>query len=182
MAEPPDFAAGRELVGRAFDYAYAAHCGPGSTGATGIGHPVAVARLLDRAGFSDEVVAAALLHDVVEDGGAGVDEIRDRFGTEVGGCVAAMTEDASIEGYEARKHEHRLRVVAAGAAPASIYAADKLASVRAYRASGEDPGGARLDHYRATLRLLASRRPELPFLTELAAELPALEAEADPRA
>ena len=35
----------------------------------------------------------------------------------------------------------------------------------------------RLDHYWDTLELFASRRPELPFLSELAAELPALEAE-----
>ncbi len=175
MADAPDFVAGRELVGRAYDHAYRAHCGPDSTDDTTIEHPVAVARLLDEAGFGDEVVAAALLHDVVEDTTEGIDSIRDAFGEEVTGYVEAMTEDAGIDSYEERKDEHRRRVLAAGAGPASIYAADKLARVRAYAASGDEVEDRRLDHYWDTLQLFASRRPELPFLSELAAELPELE-------
>jgi hypothetical protein len=92
-----------------------------------------------------------------------------------------MTEDAGIDSYEARKDEHRRRVLEAGAGPASIYAADKLARVRAYAASGAEVDDHRLDHYWDTLGLFAARRPELPFLSELAAELPELEpGEEDP--
>ena len=175
MADAPTFAAGRELVERAFDHAYRAHCGPDSTDDTTIEHPVAVARLLDGAGFGDEVIAAALLHDVVEDTTQGIDEIREGFGEEVSGYVETMTEDESIDSYGARKAEHRQRVLDGGSVPASIYAADKLARIRAYTASGDDPGEERLDHYWDTLQLFTSRRPELPFLSELARELPALE-------
>ncbi|MBA2522618.1 MAG: bifunctional (p)ppGpp synthetase/guanosine-3',5'-bis(diphosphate) 3'-pyrophosphohydrolase [Solirubrobacterales bacterium] len=175
MMEAPDFAAGRELVEAAYEHAYRAHCGPASEGDTEIDHPVAVAQLLDRAGFGDEVIAAALLHDVVEDTSEGLDLISRGFGDEVCNLVKAMTEDDSIEPYEARKAEHRERVLAAGAAPASIYAADKLARVRSYVASGEAVDDQRLDHYWDTLQLFAGRRPELPFLSELAAELPQLE-------
>lgn len=175
MAEPPDFAAGRELVSRAYEHAERAHCGPDSTDDTTIEHPVAVARLLDEAGFGDEVVATALLHDVVEGSTQGIDRIRDGFGDEVAGYVEALTEDDTIVDYTARKAEHRKRVLEAGAVPASIYAADKLARVRAYTESGEDPGEERLDHYWDTLQLFTARRRELPFLSEIAAELPALE-------
>ncbi len=175
MAEPPDFAAGRELVSRAYEHAERAHCGPESTDDTTIEHPVAVARLLDEAGFGDEVVATALLHDVVEGSTQGIDRIRDGFGDEVAGYVEALTEDDPIVDYTARKAEHRKRVLEAGAVPASIYAADKLARVRAYTESGEDPGEERLDHYWDTLQLFTARRPELPFLSEIAVELPALE-------
>ncbi len=125
------------------------------------------------------MVAAALLHDVVEDTARGLSGIESEFGTEVRGLVEAMTEDEGIDDYELRKAEHRRRVLEAGAAPASIYAADKLARVRAFRESGERIAPHRLDHYWDTLELFASRRPELPFLGELAAELPDLEADED---
>ena len=171
----PDFIAGRELPERAYEFAYRAHHGPDRKGDTNIDHPTAVAELLNRAGFGDEVVAAAFLHDVVEDTDRGIDGIEAEFGPEVRGLVEAMTEDDSIDDYEARKAEHRERVLAAGAAPASIYAADKLARARAYRRAGEPVAPQRLDHYWDTLQLFASRRPELPFLGELAEELPELE-------
>lgn len=179
MAEQPEFIAGRDLVGRAYEHAFHAHHGPAREGDTDIDHPVAVAQLLDAAGFGDEVVAAAFLHDVVEDTSEGLDEIGRDFGDEVRALVEAMTEDASIDSYDDRKAEHRQRVLGAGAAPASIYAADKLARVRAYRASGEPVEEHRLDHYWDTLELFARRRPELPFLSELAAELPELEYDDD---
>lgn len=175
MADPPDFIAGRDLPVRAYEFALRAHHGPARRGDTDIDHPVAVARLLDGAGFGDEVVAAALLHDVVEDTARGLSGIEAEFGQEVRGYVEAMTEDADIEDYEERKDEHRRRVLEAGAGPASIYSADKLARVRAYEESGEPVPVHRLDHYWDTLELFASRRPELPFLSELAAELPELE-------
>jgi len=171
----PDFIAGRELPQRAFDYAFGAHHGPSREGDTDIDHPVAVARLLDRAGFGEEVVAAAFLHDVVEDTSRGLDGIEAEFGAEVRGLVEAMTEDATIEDYGARKAEHRERVLAAGAAPASIYAADKLARATAYRDAEQAVAAHRLDHYWDTLQLFAGRRPELPFLSELAAALPELQ-------
>lgn len=171
----PDFIAGRELPQGAFDFAFGAHHGPAREGDTDIDHPVAVARLLDRAGFGDEVVAAALLHDVVEDTSRGLDGIGAEFGGEVRALVEAMTEDATIEDYDARKAEHRRRVLAAGSAPASIYAADKLARAEAYREAGEPVAAHRLAHYWDTLELFAGRRPELPFLSELAAVLPELE-------
>jgi (p)ppGpp synthase/HD superfamily hydrolase len=171
MGEAPDFIAGNEFLERAFRHADEAH----RQGDTDIAHPVAVARLLDQAGFRENVIAAALLHDVVEDTGEAFDAIEDDFGTEVTDLVDAMTEDPGIKGYGERKAEHRERVLASGSAPAAIYAADKLARVRGYISSGDEVGAERMQHYRDTLRLFTAVRPELPFLSELAAELPELE-------
>lgn len=179
MPSAPDFIAGRDLPQRAFDFAARAHHGPAREGDTDIDHPVAVARLLYVAGFGDEVIAAALLHDVVEDTAKGLAELEASFGAEVRALVEAMTEDKSIEDYEERKAEHRQRVLAAGAAAASIYAADKLAQTRSHLRSRKPMPAHRLDHYWDTLRLFARRRPELPFLSELAAELPQVEEEED---
>ena len=177
MADVPDFIAGRELPARAYEFALRAHHGPARRGDTDIDHPVAVARLLDGAGFGDEVVAAAFLHDVVEDTGRGLNGIAAEFGDEVRSMVEAMTEDETIADYADRKAEHRERVLAAGAGPASIYAADKLASVRMYRETDRPVRMDRLEHYWDTLELFLSRRPELPFLEELARELPELRPE-----
>lgn len=172
MADAPDFSAGRELVERAFRHAERAH----SNGETELAHPVAVARLLATAGFGDEAIAAALLHDVVEDTGEGFGSIESEFGGEVAGIVEAMTEDSGIADYGERKAEHRSRVLAAGTVPAAMYVADKVARVRSYLASGDQVGEHRLAHYRRTLEQFSAARPDLPFLPELRAELPELEA------
>jgi (p)ppGpp synthase/HD superfamily hydrolase len=171
----PDFVAGRELPGRAWDLAVAAYAGPGVEDGAGTAHPRAVAGLVDAAGFAEDAVAAALLHDLVEDTPVTIEEIEAGFGPEIGAWVAALTEDPSIAEYEERKAEHRGRVLASGSVPASIYLADKLARTRSMLASGGEVDADRLDHYRATFELFAARRPELPFLAELAAELPRLE-------
>jgi (p)ppGpp synthase/HD superfamily hydrolase len=171
----PDFIAGRELPARAWELVARAYSGPGVEEGAGIGHPIAVAALIDAGGFADDVVAAALLHDVVEDTPVTADEIAGGVGAEIGAWVGALSEDAAIADYRERKAEHRARVLAAGSVPASIYLADKLARTRALLAAGGSIDPERLEHYRTTFRLFASRRPELPFLSELAEELPRLE-------
>ena len=176
MATTPGCVERSELCRRAYGFAFGAHEGPDGAGGTEIAHPVAVAGLLDEAGYGEEVVAAAFLHDVVEDTERDLEEIGMRFGPVVCRLVAAMTEDASIPRYEDRKDEHRHRVLAAGPDPATIYAADKLARIRALRAAGDPVDPKRLAHYRATLELFSAERPGLPFLEQIAAELPELEA------
>jgi guanosine-3',5'-bis(diphosphate) 3'-pyrophosphohydrolase len=174
----PQMAGTSSLVARAYEYAKAAHEGPASRGDTRISHPVAVARILAAQGCGEEVVAAALLHDVVEDTVHERDDVFASFPVGVGELVAVMTEDESIDDYAERKAEHRRRVLDAGRIPASIYLADKLARVRRYAADGEPVAPERLEHYRHTLEQFGSEDPALPFLEELSSELPALEAEA----
>ncbi len=169
MTKPPEFIAQSDLLTSAFELARSAHHGPAREGDTDIDHPLAVAELLHENGFAEEIVAAALLHDVVEDTALDVEEIRDRFGPEVARLVAEMTEDESIEPYEERKAEHRARVSRDGRV-AAIYAADKLAKARAIEDPDEIPPR-KLDHYRKTLEVLCRRHPELPFLRQLRAEL-----------
>ncbi len=177
MRSDPGFIADRELVGRAYGFASAIYQGPGVEAGADIGHPTAVAALVDAAGFGDEAVATAVLHDIIEDTETKPEEVRATFGDEISGWVEALTEDLSIADYERRKAEHRERVLVSGSVPVTIYLADKLARTRAFIKSGEQIDPQRLDHYWDTLRLYAGRRPELPFLTELAAELPELEPE-----
>lgn len=101
-----------------------------------------MAELLAEQNYPDEVLAAGLLHDVLESSELGDDQLRGRFGDEVTELVVALTEDASIEDYEERKKEHRERVADAGLHAQAIFAADKAANVavlrEAYTVLGEE--------------------------------------------
>ena len=180
-----------DLVRGALEAAREAHAGQirnGSGGRPYIEHPIAVAELLAEHDFPDEVLAAALLHDVVEESSAEFDEIRARFGEPVGGLVEALTDPEEIEPYERRKDLHRAQVEQAGPSALAIYAADKLANIRALRrvyanqgeAVGEElkaPLDVKVAVWDADLDLLAREAPELPFLGELEAQLAGLRAD-----
>jgi (p)ppGpp synthase/HD superfamily hydrolase len=172
-ASVPEPARGSDLVEAAFRFAAEAHHGPRRAGDTDVGHPLEAARILRDAGFADTVVAAALLHDVLEDTRTGEDELRRSFGDGVARLVAALSEDTSIEPYEERKRAHRAQVMAAGRDAAAIFAADKLATLRAL----EDPPrlpARKLAHFSRVVAQVSSDHPELPFLGELTTRLAAV--------
>jgi (p)ppGpp synthase/HD superfamily hydrolase len=75
-----------------------------SSGVPYITHPIRVAESLEQAGFSDELVSAGYLHDVVEDTPYGLEEIKDIFGGRVAHLVAANTEDKSKTWQERKRH------------------------------------------------------------------------------
>lgn len=150
-----------------------------------VDHPRAVADLLREAGFGDDVLAAALLHDVVEVTPTGADQIRERFGDGVADLVGALTEDPSIQPYERRKDAHRDQVISAGPEAIAVYAADKLSNVRdlrrLYEAEGEAVAGRlnaplelRIALWRRDVEGLSPLRPRPPFVAELSRELEAL--------
>ncbi|MGD1992956.1 MAG: HD domain-containing protein, partial [Anaerolineae bacterium] len=75
-----------------------------------ITHPVHVSMILAQYGFSEEVMAAALLHDVVEDQDVTLTEIEDQFGAHVAEIVDVLTEQkldeqGSRRPWEIRKQE-----------------------------------------------------------------------------
>jgi guanosine-3',5'-bis(diphosphate) 3'-pyrophosphohydrolase len=106
-----------------------------------IEHPLAVAELLAEQGYPEEVLAAALLHDVIEYGNTPPSMLAEAFGERVAALIATLTEDLDIDGYEERKREYRERVAAAGADAWAIFAADRTANVvvtrEAYAEAGE---------------------------------------------
>lgn len=178
-------AAESELIGKALEMAEQAHAGQtrnGSGGMAYIHHPVAVAELLAAHGFDESAVAAALLHDVVEDSEASVDDVAARFGEPVARLVAALTEDESIEPFERRKDAHRRQVEEAGGDAPAIYAADKLSNIRVLRRALAKEGEAAGEEFEAPLdvkervwegdlEMLRRAAPDLPFVEDLAGEL-----------
>jgi (p)ppGpp synthase/HD superfamily hydrolase len=180
------------LVRDALETAQIAHAGQirkGSGGMHYIEHPMAVAELLAEHGVDDdEVLAAALLHDVVEDSYLTVADLRQRFGERPAALVGALSDDESIEPYRARKDEHRGRVEAAAGDALAIYGADKLTNIgtlrHTYASEGEAvaaefevPLDLKMAVWEADLELLQRLAPQLPFLADLEAQLSGLRAD-----
>lgn len=176
------------LVRAALEKARVAHQGQvrnGSGGMPYVEHPMTVAARLEEHGYRDEVLAAALLHDVVEDSETTLDELRELFGEDVAGLVGALTDDESIDSYRERKAEHRERVAAADGEAMAIYGADKLTNVTTLRAAYGEEGDAVRDEFKAPIELkveiweedlglLREKAPDLPFLDPLEQELSGL--------
>jgi len=89
--------ANQNLIVKAFKLAYKAHNGQlRASGEPYIIHPLAVAILLKEIGASSSVIAAGLLHDVVEDTGIALSEIEVNFGLEVKVLVEGVTKLGGI--------------------------------------------------------------------------------------
>jgi guanosine-3',5'-bis(diphosphate) 3'-pyrophosphohydrolase len=80
------------VIERAFDAASRAHVDQvRKSGEAYISHPVAVATIVADLGLDDVTVAAALLHDAVEDTGVTLEDVSRDFGPEVAAIVDGVT-------------------------------------------------------------------------------------------
>src|SRR5512146_2997821 len=78
----------KDLIRRAFEVAAAHHEGQlRRSGEEFIRHPWGVARICAELHLDEQTIAAALLHDVVEDTDAGLEELRAEFGPEIAHLV-----------------------------------------------------------------------------------------------
>ena len=97
-----------------------------------ITHPVSAALFLIRAGIDDdEILAAAMLHDVVEDTDCSIEILASQFPSRVVTLVAAMTErhhdeDGRKRTWQERKTEHLQHIAAEPWEARAIVLADKL--------------------------------------------------------
>jgi (p)ppGpp synthase/HD superfamily hydrolase len=186
QAEIPSFAADLPLTRKAIRFASRLHDGQRrvSDEAPFILHPLEVAATLSTAGCPDRVVAAGVLHDVIEDTDAVLEEIRRDFGAHVAGLVSSLTEDETIPDPVARKAALRVQVRAAGPESATVFAADKLSKARELRVRLgnlrrlDEPlpleMERQLDHYMASLGMLEELIPEWSIVRQLRFELEAL--------
>jgi (p)ppGpp synthase/HD superfamily hydrolase len=183
--EFPSFVAELPITREALQFATAQHAGQlrDADQAPFILHPLEVAQLLRGRDYPDHVVAAGVLHDVIEDTDVGYDEIEERFGTAVAKLVRAVSEPPGGGDYAERKARLREAVAQASADAAAVYAADKVAKVRELRLSlvrrsdsapAIDPS--KSEHYWASLAMLEHRLGYHPLVRQLRFELEALRA------
>jgi GTP pyrophosphokinase len=89
--------ADQDLVQRAYERAAEAHAGQRRlTGEDYVEHPLQVAGILSELRLDGPTVAAAVLHDTVEDTDLTVDELRKEFGDEVSRLVEGVTKLSRI--------------------------------------------------------------------------------------
>ena len=88
-----------ELVSEAIIFAVKAHDGMRRKKGDSpyILHPMEAAVIVGTMTDDQELIAAAALHDVVEDADISIDEIEKRFGSRVRELVASETEDKRVE-------------------------------------------------------------------------------------
>ncbi|WP_042349453.1 HD domain-containing protein [Bacillus massiliigorillae] len=102
-------------------------------------HPKRVAQTLKEAGFRDEVIAAGLLHDVVEDTPVTIEDIKEKFGEDVAEIVASHTEDKSLSWEERKKHTISV-VKTAPLEVKALIVADKLDNLQSLKQQYEEMG------------------------------------------
>jgi (p)ppGpp synthase/HD superfamily hydrolase len=105
-----------------------------------IAHPIMVAHLLTEYRFSETVVAAGLLHDVLEDTTVSKETLRRAVGDDVVEIVLAVTEDLSVS-WEERKAKYIEKVRDASENAKAVSIADKIHNasslIEAYQLQGE---------------------------------------------
>ena len=145
------------MVERARVFATAAHAAVGQvrkyTFEPYIVHPTEVAGMIEALeGGTFEMIAAAWLHDVVEDTGVSIEDIRAEFGDEVADMVGWLTDVSKPEdGNRAvRKAIDREHTAAAPAEAQTVKLADLIANSRSIMA--HDPAFAKT--YLAEKRML----------------------------
>ena len=132
--------------------------------------------LLCRDGQPDEIVAAGLLHDVLEKTATTSAELHRRFGARIARVVESVSDDPSLGDYKSRKRDLRYRVAHADPGTRAIFAADKIAKVRelallpAWQLT-EPKNHAKLAHYRASLETLRRVDGNTHLIHRLDAEL-----------
>ena len=126
----------KDLLRHAFDVAERAH--EGQTRRSGeefIHHPLGVARICAELHLDEQTIAAALLHDVVEDTGADLEEIRAEFGAEIAQLVEGVTKLTRItfqsrEQAEAENYRKMIVAMAQDVRVILIKLADRLHNMR----------------------------------------------------
>lgn len=155
------------LVERARLFATAAHAAVGQTrkytGEPYVVHPVEVAGIVESAGGSNAMIAAALLHDVLEDTGVTFDLLVEQFGSDVAELVLWLTDVSKPEdgNRSTRKALDRQHSAAAPAAAQTVKVADLISNTRSIVA--HDPGFAKtyLEEKRLLLDVLTKADPHL---------------------
>lgn len=125
-----------DLIERAFEFSAAAHHGQKRlSGDDYISHAVEVAKILVNQQLDSITIAAALLHDVVEDSGATIDGIREQFGDEIAGLVDGLTKISTLKFRSAAEEQSEnyrklLLSIARDARVIMVKLADRLHNMR----------------------------------------------------
>src|SRR5581483_470219 len=133
----------------AIEFAARAHAGQYRKGTRipYILHPLSVARILIECDASDDVVIAAVLHDIVEDTKITLADVRAEFGDDVARLVEGMSEPNRSDTWENRKQATLDYLETAPQDVLLIEIADKLDNIRGMRQDVEQDGAATWERF-----------------------------------
>jgi GTP pyrophosphokinase len=126
----------QELIARAFRFAEKAHEGQARrSGKAFIHHPWGVGKILAELQLDEQTIAAALLHDVVEDTDTDLEDLRGEFGDEIARLVDGVTKLTRIsfqsrEQAEAENYRKMIVAMAEDVRVILIKLADRLHNLR----------------------------------------------------
>src|ERR671937_3192982 len=126
----------RELIVRAFRFAAQAHQGQQRrSGEDFVLHPIGAARICAQLHLDEQTIAAALLHDVVEDTDTDIDDVRAEFGDEIAQLVEGVTKLTRVqfqsrEQAEAENYRKLIVAMAEDVRVILIKLADRLHNLR----------------------------------------------------
>lgn len=145
-------------------------------------HPLIVGLLLARSGADDEIVAAGILHDTIEDSVIFKKVTRgmldDRFGKRVAAVVESVSEPPNKHSWDERKLEAINRIKTFSRDSLMVKAADVLANsselLNDYRRSGDRvfarfaaPKPKIIWYYTEAALAILKKWPTIPFATDL---------------
>src|SRR5690606_32558631 len=93
-------------------------------------HPLTVGMILLKSNYRDEVVAAGILHDTVEDTPLSINDIEQQFGSEIAELVAGCSEPDKTLSWEERKGHTIEFLKTASKEIRAVVCADKLHNIR----------------------------------------------------
>lgn len=105
-----------------------------------ITHPFSVGILLQRENCNDEVVAAGILHDTLEDTPTTYEELVEQFGDHIANLVLAASEHDKGLSWEERKQHTIDQLADASLEEIQVITADKLHNLRSIRKDLEQQG------------------------------------------
>jgi len=147
-----------------------------------ITHPLAVGLILSRAGASDDVIAAGVLHDTIEDSipekKVTYEMLEERFGKTVADTVLSVTETDKAVSWKERKQEALEHIKTFNEASLLVKAADTIANVAELLHDHERKGKEAFAHfgshmenviknYQAVMNAILMRWPEIPLADDL---------------
>ncbi|MEG0913436.1 MAG: bifunctional (p)ppGpp synthetase/guanosine-3',5'-bis(diphosphate) 3'-pyrophosphohydrolase [Oscillospiraceae bacterium] len=133
-----------DMIERAYSLAESSHAGQNRrSGEPYITHPIYVASLLVEMGLDTESLCAALLHDVVEDTGVPLSEIKSKFGEDIALLVDGVTKlgqipFSSVEEQQAENIRKMLLAMSKDIRVMIIKLCDRLHNMRTLDAMSEE--------------------------------------------
>lgn len=172
------------LIEKAIQFAALKHAGQTrkSTNIPYITHPFAVAMMLKDAKQRDEVIAAGLLHDTLEDTDTSEEEVKTLFGKEILDLVKAASEPNKSLRWEDRKQHTIDSLSVRSKEELALTVADKLHNLRSIQQEADQTGEAvwaRFNrgkreqswYYMSLVHGLKNRQEEVPFRQDFEKEV-----------